>query len=218
MGQSKIAEAIKLSTYPVAVLRAEDAPEGCLQFQPGGKGGCLIGFVLAASKGKTAAFSEATTPCPGGRAGLGFCRLPERIDYFLSVGEPGGREGEFYKQSPEIAKCYREKLPNVKPAKYLVFKPLDFLSETEAPDAVIFLVTHDQLSGLVTLANYDQTTQDAVQIKFGAGCAQAVLYALKEQETGGIKCTIGLTDPSSRKAINSDLLSFSIPYHRFLQC
>ena len=105
----------------------------------------------------------------------------------------------------------------ITPAEYIVFKPFDLLEENEKPEVVVFLVNADQLSGLVTLANYDRPSQDNVRMEFGAGCAQSILYAMQEQASGRGKCTIGLTDPSARKVIPKDLLSFSIPFNRFVE-
>lgn len=69
--KSVIAEYIRLKNEPVAVCRAGAPPEGALMFRPG-KWGCVIAMLAAASKGRTAAFTEDTTTCPGGKAGLGF--------------------------------------------------------------------------------------------------------------------------------------------------
>ena len=97
--------------------------------------------------------------------------------------------------------------------KYLLFKPLDEVAEYELPDVIIFLVNADQLSGLVTLANYDSANNDGVKILFGAGCAQSVLYPMTDKNF----CYVGLTDPSARKFIDKNLLSFAMSYEKFLQ-
>ena len=214
--ESKIAKAIKLTSHPIAILKTDSAPQGALRFKSGQRG-CVIAFLAAAVKGKTAVFSKDTTNCPGGKAGLGFCRIPEQTKFFLSVGGAGPKEGEYYKKTPELAKQYIDDMRLIQSASYIVFKPYDLLADNETPESIVFLVNTDQLSGLVTLANYDRPTQDNVQLDFGAGCAQSILYAMKEQEDGGIRCFIGLTDPSARKAVDKDLLSFSVPYTRFLQ-
>lgn len=214
---SKIRTAIRLNTQPVAVLKTDRLPEGAISFPEGASGHCLIGLLAAASKGRTAVFRAETAGCNGGRVGLGFVKMmPEPISHFLSTGSET-MEGEFYKQSPELARCYADSLPQTQPKTYLVFKPLDQISEDEEPTNIIFLVNADQVSALTTLANYDCPTGDNVQLRFGAGCAQAVLFPMCDSEAGRGVCTLGLTDPSSRLRLDKNLLSFSIPYARFLE-
>ncbi len=216
--ESRIAKLICLKSQPVAVLHAEEAPAGAMQFKEG-VWGCSVALLAAASKGKTVVFTDKTTVCLGAKTGLGFQDYPHGwIEYFLSTGgERIGREGEFYKKTPELARDFIEGIRRHDGKPFVVCKPLRDVADDEGPLAVIFLVNADQLSGLATLANYDQRTQDNVKLLFGAGCAQAVLYPVTEEQEGGRSCYIGLTDPSARKCVPQDMLSFGIPYSRFLE-
>ena len=216
--ESKISKLIKLSNQPVAVIQSDTCPEKVLQFKEN-RWGCAVAMLAAAANGKVAAFSKETTPCLGGRAGLGFEKYPlGRIEFFLSNGGALVERCERYKKSPDVAREFIcgvsnaliEKLPPRK--KILLLKPLS-LVEDESPDAIIFLVNADQLSGLVTLANYESPRHDAVKILFGAGCAQTILYPLSEKNF----CFVGLTDPSARKFLDKSLLAFSMSHEKFLR-
>ncbi len=214
--ESHLAKAIKLDTQPVAVIYSDVCPENALQYKEG-VWGCTIALLNAASKGKTAVMSDQTTVCRGGKVGLGFGKFKPGMEYFLSIGDDGPKPGEHYKKDPKLALNYMESVPDVVVKPYIIFKPINELSGGETPEIIVFLVNADQLSGLTTLANYDKETQNNVQLMFGAGCVQSILYPIYRQQAGQDVCYIGLTDPSARKCISKDILSFSIPYHRFLR-
>ncbi|SEM95313.1 Uncharacterised ArCR, COG2043 [Candidatus Frackibacter sp. WG12] len=96
-------------------------------------------------------------------------------------------------------------------------KPLDKVTEDEEPKVIVFLVNADQISGLTFFANYDQPTQDNVTTFFGAGCHSTILQPIEQSKSDTPKALIGLTDPSARKFVDKNILSFSIPYERFLE-
>ena len=243
--ESKIKRLIKLTNHPVAVLQSDECPSDAIQLKEG-KWGCTVALLAAAAKGKTAALSDKTTVCVGGRAGLGFQPYPLGwIEYFLSTGSEDSNQNELpsadskdasknellstgsknvshcehYKKTPEIARRFVSESVNPlvksfpRDKQYLLFKPLELTEASENPLCIVFLANADQISALATLANYDTPRIDNVRTLWGAGCAQTVLYPATDAE----HCYVGLTDPSVRKCIDKDLLSFSIPYRRFLE-
>lgn len=208
---SKLRQAIGLATQPVAVLKAQRPPEG-VDPRPCG---CIIPLLAAAAQGQAAALTADSVGCPGGKFGLGLVpQAPEGLAGFLSTGG-GGRPGLGYKEAPCLMETYLHHLPPTEPPACLVFRPLDQLQPGEEPLAVVFLVNPHQLSALATLASYDRAPLENVKLLFGAGCTQAVRYALCAQEAGEDTCYVGLTDPSARLHLDRDLLSFSLPYRRF---
>jgi uncharacterized protein (DUF169 family) len=152
--KSKIAEAIRMDTEPVALVWANDAPPGASQFKPQ-RWGCVISlFATAATKGRAGVCDAQTFGCWGGGVGLGFGNQYENFPgglegfcRFLSTGneqtaqgraigeqlkQSGGARmaddflhGERYVKDPECTRRFVESMPMRHiPAKFVVVKPL----------------------------------------------------------------------------------------------
>lgn len=173
---------------------------------------------------------------PGGLSG--FCR-------FYSSGNachPEGREiaegmrtagapkafverflrGERFKQSPELAEDFHDALPVTEvETTYVVLKPLSQVDlEKESPVSVTFLVNPNQLSALVTLANYDRPGLENVAILHTAACQVMGILSYREAKGEG-RCLVGLTDLFARQYLNrqgtGDKMTFTVPYMRLRQ-
>jgi hypothetical protein len=153
--KSRIAEAIRLETKPVALIWTDEGPDNAIQFQPR-RWGCAVSlFAAAATRGVTGVFDRQTYGCWGGGVGLGFGNQYENFPggtecfcKFLSTGNEDselgrtvgeqlktsgfGRmtedflRGERYLKSPDAAGRFLESLAMADiPAKFVVAKPLD---------------------------------------------------------------------------------------------
>ncbi|MCX5779967.1 MAG: DUF169 domain-containing protein, partial [Firmicutes bacterium] len=234
---SKIAAAIKLKSFPVAILFTDKKAEVAVQFAAG-RWGCVITMLNAAAKGRTVVFDRQTYGCIGGGAGLGFgntyVKFPGGIEYFLSVGNqefcasergrtitenmPRLVHGERYKKSPEHAKSFTDALPYYDvPTEFVVFKPLDKLLPEDQPEVIVFLVNPDQISALVVLANYARHGGENVIVPWGAGCHCIGIIPFHEGQSPNPRGVIGLIDISARKHVAKDILSFSVPYNMFVE-
>jgi uncharacterized protein (DUF169 family) len=179
---------------------------------------CIIADLTGARRGKSLCFDGEAVGCGGGKRYLGFAeKIMPNFEYFLSYGIPGKLEGERYKKNPEMVKEAMKHLPQFKaPARFIVFKRWDRLDETDDPEVVIFFAPPDVLSGLFTLANFDEAEPNGVVAPFAAGCASIVQYPYLEKGADRPRGVLGLFDVSARPCVGRDELTFSLPMNRFL--
>ena len=179
---------------------------------------CVIGKIWLARKKKTAAyFDREHYGCLGGAFYLGFMKPQlEFIAHFISSGIPGRVAGEHYLESPEVARGFFTSIdPRPAPARFCVFKPLGQFSAGEAPEIVTFFARAEIVSGLNQLAVFVTNDFEAVASPFGAGCTNLVSWPLRYLSQGKLKAVMGGWDPSERKFLKPDEITFSVPYEMF---
>jgi len=177
---------------------------------------CLICELARVRNGKALVYGVEAVACGGARRYLGFTdKMRPGFEYFLSCGNDS-MEGERYIRTPEMVNEImknQQALPI--PARYIVFKRWDKVEETDEPDVVIFFAGPDVLSGLFTLANFDQTEPNGTIVPFGAGCGSIVFHPYMESRKERQRAVIGMFDPSARPCVAEDVLTFSVPMKRF---
>lgn len=135
--------------------------------------------------------------------------MPDRVPAFVS-------ETEHYKQTKELAKEYIGRLDiRLSDKPYLNFIRMDRLESLNDMEGILFFATPDVLSGLCSWTFYDNNDDDAVCARFASGCCSIVTFAVKENQTGGRRCFIGLLDPSARPLVPGNELTFTVPVSRF---
>jgi hypothetical protein len=181
---------------------------------------CLVCDLTRIRKGTSLSFDQESLSCSGAKFYLGYTteRAPE-FRYFLSTGEPGVVEGERYKQTPEIVdKVTGHTVQIPAEGKCYIFKRWDQLNEEDSPEVVIFFARAEVLSGLFTLANFDQTDPNGgVICPFGAGCGSLIYYPWLEQQKEHPRAVLGMFDPSARPCVMVDVLTMAIPMKKFVQ-
>lgn len=180
---------------------------------------CLIESLSGVREGRPLAFKAESIGCPGGKRYTGFTqKLMPNFEYFLSCGVPGKMEGERYKKAPELVKeAMKHMPPFAAPARFIVFKRWDLLQESDNPEVVIFFALPDVLSGLFTLANFDEGDPNGVIAPFGSGCSSIVLHPYLEGKSHHPRAVIGMFDVSARPFVPANLLSFAVPFGKFSQ-
>ncbi len=178
---------------------------------------CVICQLESARRGKSLCLSLETIRCSGGKRYLGFkSTLRPNFEYFLSCGIPGELEGERYKQTPELVAEQLKHQPAFQaPGRYIVFKRWDKLDEGDEPAVVIFHASPVLLSGLFTLAGFDDASPDAVLAPFGSGCASIVQYPYFEGLSSHPRAVLGMFDVSARPCVPAGVLTFAIPWPKF---
>lgn len=184
--------------------------------KPGTVNRCVIAALVKVRAGTSYCFDAESIGCFGGRRYLGYRETVQPdFDYFLSCGIPGKVRGERYKKSPEMV---RELVKNsskfTAPARYVIFKRWDKLEAADNPDVVIFFAEPDAMSGLFTLASYDEV-ENLVAAPFGSGCSSIVQNPYLEKDAARPRCFIGMFDVSARPYVPKTMLTFAVPMSKF---
>jgi uncharacterized protein (DUF169 family) len=178
---------------------------------------CLIAALARVRKGRALRFDAGSVGCGGARRYLGFSEeiMPD-FEHFLSTGIPGKLSGERYKKSPALMGEMMAKAPVFRaPARFIVFKRWDALEEADDPEVVVFFARPDVVSGLFTLANFDEVEPNGVFSPFAAGCGSIVQYPYLERDSERPRAVLGLFDVSARPHVQSDVFTFSVPMAKF---
>ncbi len=227
--QSKLAEKLTFALEPVAISFTDEKPEGALRFEEGRRG-CVAAMLVAAAKGKTAAFDDKTYGCSGGGVGLcfgdTFTKDNSPIECLLSTGDEAlaargktsaksfGR-GERFFASPELAEKWKSAFPyTLTTKKYVVFRPLSAADEATPPDLILIFANPDQLSAIVIMSGFNRGEGMNALAPFGAAC-HSIVFAFHESFREKPKGIIGFFDISQRHAISKELLSYTVPYRMY---
>lgn len=196
-----------------------DEPVNARMVEPKVKRSCIICELKKVRSGESLAYNSDAVKCFGAKRYLGFTEtIRPNFEYFLSCGIENEMEGERYIRTPELV---NELMKNQKKqkitGKYIVFKRWDKLEEYDSPVVAIFFAKPDILSGLFTLANYDQSEPNSTITPFGAGCGSIVYFPYLEKDNERPRAVIGLFDVSARPCAEAGILTFSVPMVKFTQ-
>jgi uncharacterized protein (DUF169 family) len=207
----------ELGTYvpfvmaPTAWQFAADPPEGSI-VPSHRKWSCMFAMMKRVQAGEALSFSSGATGCPGASSYLGFREMPLLgAATYLSVLEK-------FKKDLETAMAFYQ---NVQPApareKQLVFQLLEEVPGPAEVEVVNLWVSAASLSQLLTLANFDRRDNNSVIIPFASGCQSVWTIPYKEKNAMEPRAVVGSLDPTVRRFLPPETLSFSLPANRFLE-
>ena len=177
---------------------------------------CVMGKLWLARKKKTAAYFDATRyGCFGGAFYLGFCKPAlDLVPHYISTGIPNTAvHGELFVSSYESANNWIKTIdPEPAPAKYCVFKPISQFPSDERPALVVFFARGEVMSGLCNLAAFVTDNFEVVATPFGSICSYMVSWPLHYLAKGQLRAVLGCGDPSGRKFMKPDEMTFTVPY------
>jgi uncharacterized protein (DUF169 family) len=202
---------------PIVFYYRKETGNATYVVRPKGRS-CIICELSKVRRGTSLAYNAESIACAGGKRFLGYAdTVRPDFEYFLSCGIPGKMEGERYIRTPEMVSEIQRHHKTIEEAKenYIIFKRWDMLDETDEPVVVIFFAKPDVLSGLFTLANFDQIEPNSTFTPFGSGCSSIVHYPYFEKDAERPRAVIGMFDPSARPCVPEETLSFAVPMTKF---
>ena len=180
--------------------------------KPNSKGyTCIFSRMAPVRRGRARAFNMENLGCFGAVLHLGFdTRVTEEVKNYICKVE------RIKKSNDHVDSMFEHHPPKQAPAKYLVFKRWDALEKHNNPQVVFFFGNPDIIAGLHALANFDTMAPYGVIAPSGSGCDSIISFPMRELESEQPKAVLGALDPSMRISVKPHILTFSIPWPKFL--
>lgn len=220
---SRLTDAIKLSTRPVAIYRTDSIPADASV--PSAH--CSIPSLLmkCARTGVKCAADKEHVYCHGALSGFGFGGIPdrERSACNLSVlpeGSDSKHGGKAHFMCPNIARMQLDGIKDYGDGNdAIVFQDLgEAMAEGRDIEVVVFIADPTRISALALLAGFDKKTPGAAMIApYGHACQQVYAIPRAEGESDDPHAVLGMTDLYARRFIDHDKFTFSVPYKLYLR-
>lgn len=198
----KIKSALKIGSEAVGIKYTDESPEAKLadgQYT-------VCNGILEAANGKVIALSKESCACPGGRSHLGLTEIREIPLKFLVEGE---------KLWCDVKTAMRSSIESQKIAK----PPIGIASkvylypmsrEIFVPDLIIFLMNAEQVSRLITLAQFWDGKTPSFEMR-GALCWSSITYPIV---SGNFNITVGDITARRMAGWDENIIIASVPIEK----
>lgn len=178
---------------------------------------CLISIISHVRSGRNIYFDADSVNCSGARQSLGFeTQLNYSTAYLFSNCNISSNNGKNPKKDFSRIPEWIKQLPRIQaPESKGVFKRWDRLEATDNPEIVIFFAEPNELSALLTLANFYESSPHTVNLPYCTACASLTLFPLKERYSKNPKPVMGMLNVSSRPYVPQTTISFAVPFNKF---
>ncbi len=210
-GLEKLSKRLPMNIPALGWYFTQKAPSDATFPKMKGPKGCMFLKIKKLFKGGNLCFSHENAGCYGASCYLGFTSPSQHAGSFLS-------ETEGFKKNIDFAQAFYREIKARKPKKnYLVIENINDMDDSRPIEVINLWVNPIQLSGLITLANYDSPANDNVIFPFASGCQSLWTIPYKEKRNEFSKSVVGAIDPAIRRYVPCDVLSFSVSTERFLE-
>lgn len=201
---------------PFVLMYSQD-PLNSKKVSAKNKRNCLVYIVSYARSGNDIYIESDSLNCCGAQKSLGFDTHTDLSSAYLMANcydtENMGKDCK--KQSKKLPE-WAEQLPTIHaPGPKAVFKRWDRLEQRDPPDVVTFIADPNELSALLTMANFEEASPHTAKIPFCPGCASLTLFPMQERFSGNLSPIVGMVDVSTRPYVPQSTFSFSVPFEKF---
>lgn len=207
---AELAERVSFTMSPTAWRFEDSVPADAVS--PNGRWTCMFSLMRKVQAGRPLSITGEATGCPGAGFYLGLHGLPlmGACVYLSSM--------ERLKQDLEKARAfYLGVQPVFAPGAKLLYERVDSMPGAAEVEVVNLWVKPAGMSSLLTLANYDREDNENVIMPFASGCQSIWSLPYKEKNAEAPRAVAGSLDPTVRKFLPPDTLSFAVPANRFME-